>query len=120
MEPLATGELDDFFDPDELRIELEDSVGDAETARFDVVWTTVDDYNVHYTDDAGRNVRWDVHPNEYHGVSGDAHFHPPPDASADPQEVEESCIDVSEVGLVARAVHRLWQSAYEQGAHSTV
>lgn len=115
MDPVASGTLDDFFDPDKLQVDLNDGVGDAETARFDVVWTTVDDYNVHYTDDAGRNVRWDVHPNEYPDAPEDSHFHPPPDASADPQEVEASCIDVSEVELVARAVHRLWRNAYERG-----
>lgn len=116
MEPLATGELDDFLDPRELRIELGDGVGDAERGRFDVVWTTRDDYDVHYTDDAGRDFRWDCHPNDYPDVPGNEHFHPPPDASSDPETVEESCLRVSEIELVARAVQKLWREAYENGA----
>lgn len=42
------------------------------------------------------------------------HFHPPPDA---PNRIaERSCITVSEVALVARAVVHLWRDAYERGS----
>lgn len=115
-EPLATGELDDPLDPDELRIVLDDGVGDAERARLDVVWTTRDDYNIHYTDEAARNLRWDVHPNDYPRATGDAHFHPPPDASKEPEDVEKSCIEVSELELVARATRALWRDVYDRGS----
>lgn len=108
VEPLADGELDDFLNPRELRITMADGVGEAESGRFDVVWTTLDDYNVHYTDEMGRNLRWDRHPNDYPGV-GEAHFHSPTGV------VEASAIDVTEIELVARAVHRLWRTAYERG-----
>ena len=41
------------------------------------------------------------------------HYHPPPDASTDDDTVEASCIRVTEVLLVARAVHQLWRAGYE-------
>lgn len=116
QEPLATGGLDDLVDPSELRLHLDDGVGDADTARFDVVWTTVGDYNVHYADSLGRNVRWDVHPHSYPRPAADGHFHPPPDASSDPDDVQETCISVSEIELVARAVHVLWRQADDRGS----
>lgn len=120
MEPLATGSLDDFLDPTELRIQLSDGIGPAERARFDVVWTTRDDYTIHYTDDADQNCRWDVHRNDYPNAPGDKHFHPPPDASSDPHVVENSCIQVTEIELVARAVHKLWRTAYKRGTLADV
>lgn len=104
------------LDPDELRIELSDSVGAADSARFDIVWTTTDDYNIHYTDSEGRNLRWDVHPNEYPRAPEDKHFHPPPDTASDPNDVKDSHINVAEIELVARAVHTLWREAYECGS----
>lgn len=113
-EPLADAALDDLFNPNELRIKFSDGVGTAKSARFDVVWTTSGDYNIHYTDAEGRNLRWDVHPNDYPRPPEDEHFHPPPDASTDPSDVEDSCIDVSEIELVARATHKLWRNVYEQ------
>lgn len=113
-EPLADAALDDFFDPNELRIELSDGVGTAESARFDVAWTTSGDYNIHYTDTADRNLRWDAHPNDYPRAPEDEHFHPPPAAATDPSDVEDSCIEVSEIELVARATHKLWRNIYEQ------
>lgn len=116
LEPLATGELDDFLDPSELRLHLDDAIGDADGARFDVVWTTVGDYNVHYADSVGRNMRWDVHPHSYPQPPGDGHFHPPPEASSDPGDVVDSCISVSEIELVARAVHVLWRQAYDHSS----
>ncbi|QSX00270.1 hypothetical protein [Haloterrigena alkaliphila] len=115
-EPLAAAELDDFFDPDELRITLEDGIGEATGGRFDVVWSTRDDYNIHYTDDLGRNLRWDVHPHDYPMPDDDAHFHPPPNAASDPAAVESSCIEVAEIRLVARATIALWRAAYDTGS----
>lgn len=115
LEPLATGELDDPVDPTELTIVLDDGIGAASSARVVVRWTTVDDYNVHYTDSEGRNLRWDVHPHDFPRPTDDSHFHPPPNASSIPEDVEASCIDVSEVILVARAVHTLWRMAYDRG-----
>lgn len=116
QEPLADGRLNDFFDPDELRISLTDGVGTAERARLDVVWTTKDDYNIHYTDSRARDLRWDVHPNDYPNSPDTKHFHPPPDASSEPRDVAESCIEVCEIVLVARATHKLWRTAYDQGS----
>ena len=80
IEPLANGELDDPIDPSTLRVHLDDGVGESAHARLDVVWTTRDDYSVHYTDQH-TDCRWDRHPNDFPAVSGDAHFHPPPAAS---------------------------------------
>ena len=114
-EPLATGELDDFLDPSVLYIHLEDGVGEADSGRFDVVWTTRDDYNVHYTDDV-RNLRWDVHPHDYPKPPEARHFHPPPDASKDPDLVVDSCIKVPGIVLVALATLKLWRTAYERGS----
>ena len=115
LEPLATGELDDPVDPTALTILLADGVGPANTARLDVRWTTVGDYNVHYTDSEDRNLRWDVHPHDFPHPAKDCHFHPPPNASNAPDDVEPSCIEVSEVVLVARAVRALWRLAYDEG-----
>ena len=115
VEPLASAELDDFFDPGELRITLEDGIGDASEGRFDVAWSIRDDYNVHYTDDLGRDLRWDRHPHGYPSPADDPHFHPPPDASSEPSVVEDSCVGVGSVPLVARATIALWRAAYESG-----
>lgn len=115
MEPFASGSLDDFLDPSDLQIELSDGIGPAERSRFDVVWTTRDDYSIHYTDNASQNCRWDNHPHNYPDAHGDAHFHPPPEASSNSSAVEDSCIEVTEIELVARAIHKLWRQAYERG-----
>lgn len=115
LEPLATGELDDPVDPTELRVALADGICSAGSARLDVRWTTVDDYNVHYTDPEGRDLRWDVHPHDFPHPTDDRHFHPPPHASVAPGDVEASCIEVPEVVLVARTVHALWRLAYDEG-----
>lgn len=114
-EPLAEAELDDFFDTDELNIFMEDGIGNATGGRFDVDWTTEDDYSIHYTDALGNNLRWGHHNQDFPEPDGDAHFHPPPDASSDPADVEESCIEVREVELVARAIMNLWHEAYKEG-----
>lgn len=115
VEPLATGDPDDVVDPTVLRVALADGVGAAGDARLDVSWTTHGDYTVHYTDSAGRNLRWDAHPHDYQRPPDARHFHPPPDASNDASDVAASCIEVSEVELVARAVHALWRRAYDRG-----
>jgi hypothetical protein len=39
------------------------------------------------------------------------HFHPPADAAT--SAAKPSCIDVIEVSLVTRTVHKLWRAAYE-------
>jgi hypothetical protein len=116
LEPLADGRLDDFLDPRTLHVEFEAGVGDASRGRLDVVWTTDDDYTVHYTDDAGRDCRWDRHPHDYPAPADDRHFHPPPDAPVDADTVEASCIEVTETVLVAMAVHRLWRDALDAGS----
>lgn len=120
QEPLADGELDDFFDPDELRITLSDGVGAAESAHLDIVWTTENDYNIHYADTQEKNLRWDVHPNDFPHPPGEKHFHPPPDASSDANVVEDSCIAVPDVVLVARAAHKLWRYAYDQESFESI
>lgn len=120
QEPLASGELDDFINPQTLELHLSDGVGQAETARIDVRWSTTDDYNIHYTDSAGMDLRWDRHPHEYPSPATDSHFHPPPDALANPDEVTSSFIDEIRVDIVARAVHKLWRRVYEQGSFADV
>ncbi|WP_226483338.1 hypothetical protein [Natrinema amylolyticum] len=115
-EPLADAELDDFFNPNELHIFLSDGVSKAREGRFDVEWSTQGDYNIHYTDDLGNDLRWDVHPHDYTDPDDDPHFHPPPDASNDDDDVEDSCITVSTVELVARATVRLWRDVYPDGS----
>jgi len=115
LEPLARGSLDDPVSPTELRLQLADGIGEATTATITVRWSVRDDYNVHYSDDTDRNLRWDVHPHEYTAPDGDAHYHPPPNASSDDDDVEASCIEVTELVLIARAVHQLWRAGYEVG-----
>lgn len=120
MEPLADAELDDPVNPRELRIRLQDGVGTADAARIDVEWTTVGDHKAHYTDSAGRDYRFGEHPHDYPRPDDEKHFHPPPDASADHDEVEDACIEHRELELVARAIHKLWRKAYEQGSFAQV
>ena len=120
LEPLARGELDDVAAPTLLQLRFDDGVGEATHARLDVKWTVQDDYTVHYTDSIDRNLRWDVHPHGFPNPSDERHFHPPPDASNMLNSVEESCIEVTEVVLVSRAVHKLWRSAYERGTFDGV
>jgi hypothetical protein len=115
LEPLASGSLDDPLSPSELRLQLGDGIGEASAATITVRWSVHDDYNVHYSDETGRNLRWDVHPHEYTAPAGDAHYHPPPDASSDNDDVEASCLSVTELVLVARAVHQLWRAGYDSG-----
>ena len=113
-EPLATARLDDFLNPSALGVNLDDGLCRAESARIDIQWTTRDDYKFHYTDSQGVNFRWGKHPHsdDYVRVSEIEHFHPPPDASSDPNTVEASCIKHGQALLVTRAVLTLWRVAY--------
>lgn len=121
-EPLADPTLDDFLDPQRLHVDLNDGIGPADSARIDVDWTVVGDYSIHYTDSVGTDFRWDSHPHDgdYVHVPGPAHFHPPPDASSDPADVEASCIEQTQEELVARAVLKLWRATYHRGSLSGV
>jgi hypothetical protein len=114
-EPLATAELDDYLDPRTLRVTFNEGLCGADEACIDVQWTTRQDYKFHYTDSRGINLRWGRHPHndEYVNVRGLDHYHPPPDASSDPSEVEDSCISHFRETLVARAVLKLWRTAYQ-------
>jgi len=113
-EPLATAELDDYLDPRTLEVTFDEGLCGADTARIDVQWTTRDDYKFHYTDSRGVNLRWGKHPHndEYVNVRGLEQYHPPPNASSDPSEVEDSCITQSPAKLITRAVLKLWRVAY--------
>ncbi len=115
QEPLATGTFDDLLNPQRLELHLADGTGAAERARIDVRWSTVDDYNIHYTEESGINLRWDIHPHDY-PIAALPHFHPPPDASTDPQRVEPSCIRERRIEIVARATHKLWRHCYDKGS----
>jgi len=116
LEPLASGSLDDPVSPSELRLQLDDGIGEATAATLTVRWSIKDDYNVHYSDDTDRNLRWDVHPHQHTAPNGHKHYHPPPNASSDDDDVEASCIGVTELVLVARAVHQLWRAGYDSGS----
>ena len=116
LEPLASGSLDDPVSPSELRLRLDDGLGEATSATITVQWSVQSDYSVHYSDDVGRNLRWDIHPHEYTEPSSDAHYHIPTNASSDEGDVGKSCISVTELVLVARAVHQLWRAGYDTGS----
>lgn len=120
MEPLATAELDNYLNPSVLEVTLADGLCTAEGARIDIQWTVYDDYNFHYTDSEGMNFRWGKHPHngEYVHVSGIEHYHPPPNASSVPSDVEASCIKQSPEELVTRAVLKLWRVAYHTNSFS--
>nr|WP_254859354.1 hypothetical protein [Natronomonas gomsonensis] len=62
MEPLATAELDEYLNPSVVAVSLNDGLCDAGEARFDIQWTTENDYKFHYTDTEGVNLRWGAHP----------------------------------------------------------
>ncbi|MGQ4554910.1 hypothetical protein [Halobellus sp. GM3] len=110
-EPLVeNAELVDPLNPQTLSIEFSDGVGDATTARLDVRWSVSGHYAFHHTDDATQNFRFDRHPKP---DAPTHHFHPPPDAPSRP--VERSCIEVTELPLVARAVLQRWRDAYDRG-----
>jgi hypothetical protein len=54
------------------------------------------------------------HGGNYSRVTGTKHYHPPPDASSDPEAVEDSCVAVSLAVLVTHAVLKLWRVAYHR------
>ncbi|WP_042662512.1 hypothetical protein [Haloferax sp. ATB1] len=118
-EPLATPTLDDFLNPTVLEVTFEDGFCGAASSRIDIQWTVDGDYKFHYTDAEGVNLRWGSHPHagDYVSVSGCEHYHPPPDATADPEAVEDSCITQSPQVLVTRAVLKLWRVAYHTGSY---
>ncbi|MEF8843616.1 MAG: hypothetical protein V5A62_18655 [Haloarculaceae archaeon] len=98
-----------------MRLRLEDGIGEASTATITVRWSVRDDYDVDYTDETDRDLRWDVHPHDYTAPTGDAHYHPPPNASSEDDDVDASRISVTELVLVARAVNQLWRAGYDSG-----
>ena len=120
MEPLPTARLDDHLNPSVLEVSLDDGLCDADDARVDIQWTTRDDYKYHYTDTADVNLRWGNHPHgeDYIHVAETEHYHPPPDASSDPADVDDSCITQSPEELVTRAVLKLWRVAYHTDSYS--
>jgi hypothetical protein len=115
LDPLANGSMDDPVSPSELRLQLDDGIDEATTATITVRWSVRGDYNVHYTDGTDRNLRWDVHPPGYTTPGSVDHYHPPPNASSKDGDAEVSCIEVTELTLVARAVHQLWRAGYDSG-----
>ena len=116
IEPMASGEIDDRLNPRELRITIPYGIGEADTTIFTVRWTTAGDYNIHYSDTSGRNLRWDIHPHDFSAPPDDRHFHPPPDASSADTHVEKSCLKEPSVDIVARAIHLLWRQALDEGS----
>jgi len=111
QEPLVTEVgFPDLIDPQELKVHLETGIGTADEARFDIRWFQTGYYNVHYTESAGRDFRWNYHPK---AGAPDKHFHPPPDATS--TNPEPSCITTEHPELVARAVHKLWRRAVDTG-----
>jgi hypothetical protein len=114
IEPLVTATLDDFLNPSRCTVSFDDGLRDADSTRLDVRWTRLGDYSFHYTERGGIDCRWDRHPHggDYVACTGLAHSHPPPDASSDPQAVEESCITHASPHLVTRAVLKCWREAY--------
>ncbi|OTF01902.1 hypothetical protein [Halorubrum sp. SD683] len=119
MEPLATAELDDYLHPSVLVVTLADGLCAADEARIDIQWTTQDDYKFHYTDRNAVNLRWGKHPHagDYIHAHGFEHYHPPPNASSEPDDVEASCITQSPEELVTRAVLKLWRVAYHTDSY---
>ncbi len=116
IEPMASGAIDDRLNPRELRLTIPYGVEEVDTTTFTVRWTTVDDYNIHYSDSSERNLRWDIHPHDFSAPPDHRHFHPPPDASSADDKVSESCLGEPSVDLVARAVHLLWRQALDEGS----
>ena len=108
LEPLVqAASLDDPLNPQTLSVELSDGVGAASTARIEIRWSLAGNYAAHYTDNQGRNFRFDCHPKP---GAPTRHFHPPTDAPSRP--VEPSCITVREAPLVTRAILQRWRYAY--------
>ncbi|RQG92919.1 hypothetical protein EA462_01475 [Natrarchaeobius halalkaliphilus] len=113
--PLATATVDDMVSPSVLMVELTAGLQDESTGRFETQWTIEGDYKFHYTED-DLDFRWGHHPHggDYN-VQGDAHFHPPPNASSHPNDIEPSCFTVHRPKLVTRGVLKNWHAAYHDG-----
>ena len=108
QEPLVQdASFDDTLNPQMVSLDLSDGIGAAAAARIDIRWSLTVNYAAHYTDDQERNFRFDCHPKP---DAPQEHFHPPPDAPSRP--LEPSCITVSEVELVTRAILQQWRYAY--------
>jgi hypothetical protein len=120
IEPMASGAINDRVNPRELRLTIPYGVTEAAETVFTVRWTTVNDYNIHYSDTSEQDLRWDLHPHDFSAPPDDRHFHPPPDASSADDHVEESCLGEPLVDLVARAVHLLWREALDEGSMTTI
>jgi hypothetical protein len=120
IEPVASGAIDDRLNPRELRLTIPYGVVEADETIFTVRWTTVDDYNVHYSDTSERNLRWDLHPHNFPAPPDNQHFHPPPDASSRDADVEASCLGDPSVDLVARTVHLLWRQALDEESMTAI
>jgi hypothetical protein len=108
---------DDPLSPTRMHIPLTD--GFHQSGGFDVRWKhDVNYYHIHYREpfEAATpqiEYRFDRH-NDTH--SPQTHFHEPPDAS--PRV--SSCITVTQVPLVARAVAKTWRYGYENNDVSLV
>ena len=120
IEPMASGEIDDRLNPREFRITIPYGIGEADTTIFTVRWTTAGDYNIHYSDTSGRNLRWDIHPHDFSAPPDDRHFHPPPDASNADTHVEKPCLKEPSVDIVARAIHLLGRQALDEGSMTSI
>ena len=114
IEPMAKGEIDDRLDPRDLRLTIPYGVKEADETVITVRWTSIDDYNIHFSDSSDKDLRWDLHPHNFPIPQDERHFHPPPDASSADAEVKGSCIETNSVDLVARAVHLLWRQALDK------
>ena len=109
LEPLVeTTYYDDIVSPTELHVALTDGIATADAAQLDIQWSELNMYSFHYVDTNDVNWRFDRHPNTHSPAS---HFHPPPDAST--VGAEPSCIEVTEVSLVTRAVQAMWRAAFD-------
>lgn len=120
IEPMASGAIDDRLNPRELQLTIPYGVEEADETTFTVRWTTVGDYNIHYSDTSERNLRWDIHPHNFSAPPDDRHFHPPPDASSADNHVTSSCLQETSVDIVARAVHLLWRQALDEESMTAI
>lgn len=99
--------IDSPANPRTVHVELSDGI--EGNGRFDIRWSERGYYGFQYREpEVDLACRFDCHPKP---GTPDAHFHPPPDASA---AVEPSCIEVRLPELVALAVLEAWRYAYEQ------
>ena len=115
-EPLVeVADFDSVHRPQELRIWFKDGIGNADWCRLDCTWYSSGAYRFHSVDEDDVNWRFDMHPNPH---SPDQHFHEPPKASS--ETAVQSCIQVTEPRLVARAILKIWRRGYETGDLATL